>query len=196
MNSLNKILRNGTIALAMLGTSVANAAVIDFEGIADGEYSSLVFGNATLTFTGGDGIFEVREGYNGTQTVISFFTNPGADPFRLDFIGGASSVSIDVGDFGADEDNVFLGLYDAMDNLLSSTTGLIPSGDDSGITLSASAGNAAYALFSDAEPFAGAVYWDNIVWEPASNVDVPVSGTSALLALTFAGFVWSKRKKA
>ena len=95
--------------------------------------------------------FTVDTGYNGTKTAISFFENPGDAPFRLDFVGGASSVSIDVGDFG-----------------------------------------------SDADPFAGAVYWDNINWEPAGTVEVPVpvSGTSALFALSFAAFAWSKRKKA
>lgn len=198
MNKFKRMLRNGSLVIAMLGASAANAALIDFESVDLGVYDSLVFGDATLTFAGGNGNFNVDTGYNGTKSVISFFENPGEDPFRLDFAGGASSVSIDVGDFGSDTDFVFLGLFDAMDNLLASTNGTVPDSSSVGITISASTSNAAYALFSDAEPFAGAVYWDNINWEPATNVEVPVpvSGTSALFALSFAAFAWSKRKKA
>lgn len=198
MNKFKRMLRNGSLVIAMLGASAANAALIDFESVDLGVYDSLVFGDATLTFTGGTGNFTIDTGYNNTKTAISFFENPGESPFRLDFAGGATSVSIDVGDFGSDQDLVFLGLYDAMDNLLASTNGIVPAGSADGITISTSTTNAAYALFSDAEPFAGAVYWDNINWEPANSVEVPVpvSGTSALFALSFAAFAWSKRKKA
>lgn len=184
MKQFKKVVKSGIATVALLGASAANAALIDFESVAVGVYSSLTFGDATLTYTGGTGTFDITAGNNGTNTAISFLQNPGNDPFRLDFAGGASSVFLDVGDFGADQDSAFLELYDQFDNLLSTTLATVPAGSDVSVNFGASASNVAYALFGDEDPFAGAVYWDNIAWEPAGSTNpVPVPGTVALMGL-------------
>ena len=67
--------------------------------------------------------------------------------WRADIVGGASMVSVDLGDFGEDADQPFLSVYDNTDNLLG-TTSLDIGQDISGMfTLSLLGNNISYATF-------------------------------------------------
>src|SRR5687768_16209158 len=106
----NRLAIASAMALALtLGTAGSAAATtIDFEGTATGDYSALTYGDVSISFLGGTGSVRVDNTTPGPpisgHNLISFFTNPGPSAFQALFAGGASSVSIDMGDFNADED--------------------------------------------------------------------------------------------
>ncbi len=94
---------------------------------------------------------------------------------------------IGVGDYGSDEDNSYLRAWSASDVLLDSAYFFNPAGHSGGGYLSvSSAETIAYVTFWDEEPFAGAVYWDNITYAPAVPeprdlcADGPGSGCAGL----------------
>ena len=186
-------------ALALVA-SAAGAATIDFEATPTGTYSSLAIGDVTFTFTGGNGDFDVVDsGDPGApiagHALISFFQNPGAEPFMATFANGASAFTIGVGDFGADEDNDYLEAYDASGNLLDSDYYFNPAGNYGGGYLTVSSDvTIAYVKFWDAEPYPGAVYWDNASYTPV----VPEPETYALMGLGLAavGFMARRRRPA
>jgi hypothetical protein len=175
---------------------VANAGTIDFESTALGTYTSLTFnGDATLTFTGGNGKFEIQSQSPGApifgHTAISYFTNPGSSPFRLTFVGAVSNVKVGVGDYNADVDNTYMRAYDAANVLIGSDYYQNPASKYGGDFLEISAANIKYVEFWDAEPFAGAVYWDSISYTTAQ---VPEPETLALFGLGLLGLVGMRRR--
>lgn len=183
------------LALAAAG---ASAATIDFNATPTGTYSSLVFGAATITFTEGTGMFDVVDADPGApvdgRSIISFFQNPGTGAFRVDLAGGASSFTIGVGDYGADQDNDYLEAYSASGDLLDSDYHFNPADNYGGGFLTVTSGEPiAYVKFWDAEPYPGAVYWDNISYAP-----VPEPETYALMGLGLAalGFMARRRRQA
>src|SRR5688500_575544 len=103
---INKLALALAIALGTAGS--AAATTIDFESTAVGDYTTLVYGDVTISFLGGDGHFNVDNQTPGPpvsgHNLISFFDNPGAGSFQALFANGASSVSIGFGDFNADDD--------------------------------------------------------------------------------------------
>jgi hypothetical protein len=177
--------RLGMIALVFglfMAAQLATATTIDFESVGLGTYTSIAFGDGTITFTGGDGRFEVQDQTPGPpishHNLISAFTNPGPAPFKVTFtLPGVTFFQIGVGDYDADIDNDYLEVYDAANNLLGSDYYQNPAATFGGDYLSVTTATPiAYALFWDADPFAGHVYWDNMTYtaapipEPASLV--------------------------
>ncbi len=54
-----------TASALALAASGAGAATIDFNATPTGNYSSLTFGDATITYTGGTGTFDVTDASPG-----------------------------------------------------------------------------------------------------------------------------------
>ena len=108
----------------------ASATTIDFAAIPTGTYSSLIYGPVTVSFLDGSGNFEVQNqtpGLPSGHMLISYFTNAGSGSFQATFAGGASFVSIDVGDYSpSDDDEGHLRAYDVVNNLLDSDFFLVP----------------------------------------------------------------------
>jgi len=180
----------GIAALAQTG--VANAGFIDFESTPSGTYSSLSFnaGEATLTFVGGTGLFDIGSATPGApisgQNAISFFQNPGTSPFQLSFAVPTSYVQVGVGDFNADIDNTFMQAFDSSNNVIGSASFVNPASTNGGDFLTISAANIAYVRFWDEEPFPGAVYWDSITYDsrtPPPPLPEPASLGLLLLGL-------------
>jgi len=194
-----KALKRTAVALLGFGlaaaTSLAQAVTIDFETTAIATYNSLTIGEATITYTGGDGDFQVVFASPGApisgRAIISVFDNPGPAPFRVDFSSLVSSVSIGVGDFDADVDNTFMQAYDSSNNLLDSDSYVNPAPTFGGDFLTVSAASIAYVLFWDAEPFPGAVYWDQLSYQ-----QVPEPNALLLAALALGGLGLTLRRKA
>ena len=126
------------IALALaLSARPAGATTIDFESVSVGTYSSLTFGAVTVGFVDGNGNFEVQDQSPGAplsgHMLISYFQNPGSGSFEATFAGGASSVSINFGDYSpSDDDEGHLRAYDALNNLLASDFFLVPTSGPGG----------------------------------------------------------------
>ena len=55
------------------------------------------------------------------HALLSCYTNAGAAPFRVDFtLANITFFQIGVGDYNGDDDNTYLQVYDAANNLLGS----------------------------------------------------------------------------
>lgn len=191
------------LAIALLttlgATGSALASAVDFESTATGTYSSLSYGPVDISFLAGTGTFDVQNQAPGSplsgHMLISYFKNPGTGSFQATFAGGASSVSIDFGDYSpSDDDEGHLRAYDASNNLLDSDYVVVP-GSGPNATLSVSSTTAiARVEWNETGSFAGAVYWDNLTYE-ATQVPEPVSLALVALGLGVAGAVSRRRKQ-
>jgi len=174
--------------------------VIDFESTPTGIYSVLNISGVTITYTGGTGTFNVDNQSPGFpvsgHNLISFFQNPGVAPFKAAFSDpGITSVQIGVGDYDADDDNDFLQAYDAGNNLLDADYRFNPASTFGGGYLSVSSASAiSYILFWDEEPFAGAVYWDNLTFTSTVS-EVPEPLTVSLFSAGLIGAAVMRRRR-
>lgn len=186
-------------AAAALAAGSASAAVIDFESVATGTYSSLTTGGVTFTFTAGTGTFDViASGSPGApiagNALLSYLTNPGPGAFKATMAGGFGSFAIGCGDYNADEDHCHLSAYDAAGGLLDAATYINPASTYGGGMLSvASATPIAYVTFWEDYVNPGAVYWDNVEFTAAAAVPEPQ--TYALLALGLAAIGFTARRR-
>lgn len=190
------------LALALVmafGTaSSAMAVTIDFESTPTGTYSVLNYGPVAITFLAGTGTFNVDNQTPGPpisqHNLISYFTNPGTGSFQATFAGGASSVSIGMGDFNADDDEGHLRAYDAANNLLASDYLFVPASVYGGGTLTvSSSASIARVEWNETGSYAGAVYWDNLSYTAAA---VPEPETYALMGLGLGLVALARRRKA
>ena len=113
--------------------------------------------------------------------------------FRATFAGGASSFSIGMGDYGADDDQGHLEAYDASGHLLSSDSLYVPQGSYTGGMMTvASSAPIAYVLFYETGSFPGAVYWDQASFTAA--VPEPASVAMMLGGLAVLGGLRRRRR--
>lgn len=184
--SVISILAIGMLVICLTG--ISQAALIDFESIAPGAYTSLDFGDAVLTSNSGQ--FDVTTAAPwGGMSIIDY------DSFgsKLTFSSSVFDVSIFVGDYNQDEDPVFLMAYDASNNLVASDSFTLPWSLTGGDTLSVSSASAiAYVIFYSGNPYPGSLYWDNI--EYTSSQSVPEPATLLLIGLGLVGLAGAKRK--
>ncbi|MBT8338882.1 MAG: hypothetical protein HKP58_14460, partial [Desulfatitalea sp.] len=157
-------------------TGLSQAASIDFEAVTTGNYSSLNFGDAVLSSNSGG--FEIvdRSPWGGNSLLDTDMYGS-----TLTFLTNVTDVSIFVGDYGEDEDPVYLEAYDSVGNLLASDAFVVPDTMIGGETLSvASLSAISYVTFKSGNPYPGSVYWDDIEYTAAS-ASVPEPATLLLL---------------
>ncbi len=176
------------LALALLSAAPAVATTINFESFPAGPFASYTEQGVTFSASGGGGAILTMVGPNGTLGLLD--DNSPRKELRADIAPGASFVSVDLGDYNADSDRLFLAVFDSGNNQLGYTD-LVIAQDFVGMkTLSLSSPGIAYAVFGARDAIDGSsVYADNFTFEA-----VPAPGAILLGALG-AGIVgWLRRR--
>jgi len=180
-NMLDKSLTILAVSLVLITTSQSVAAItIDFESfpIMGGFIPTYTEQGVTFSASGGGGGLWASEGPNGTLGLLDM-CSPKKE-LRADISLGATSVSVDLGDYNVDSDRIFLEIFDAADNLLGYMD-MVISEDFVGMeTLSLSAPSISYAVFGARNPGSGStVYADNFTFEKIPEV-IPSPGAIML----------------
>src|SRR5918993_3227939 len=103
-------------ALFVASGAHASPILIDFESVPPGSQMSYVESGVTFTTLTNSAFFR-SETPAGTQGLLA----SDSLPFRADISGGATTVSVDLGDFASDAELLFLQAFDVFDNLLEQT---------------------------------------------------------------------------
>lgn len=187
---MKKIIAAASILFLSFTTAQAAPVLIDFNSESFFNVSS--FTTQGVTFS--KGLFNLETGNtpNSTVGIRGFVDFSGPDPFKAVIGGGTNFVSIDLGDFGSDADNIFLSVFDAADNLLGSTSQLCCSVSEM-VTLSLAFEGISYALFGSSGTFDNSVYADNFIYN-ASVSEVPLPAAVWLFASGLMGFAAIRRR--
>jgi hypothetical protein len=191
MNRL-KLLLLGLLSLC--GT--ASATVVDFNAGVPSSFTSYTQSGVTFTAIGG-GSMLYQMTPNGTGGIIGS-TIPRAEIFAT-ISGGATSVAVDLGDFGVDADLIFLQIFDASMTSLGYIDQAIGAGVSGMFNLSLSAAGIQFAQFGTRGPSqnGSSVYADNFAFTaPSVNQAVPEPFTLTLVGLGLIGLYSTRRRKA
>lgn len=196
------------LSFSLWSPSVVKAVLIDFDSLANGSYTDFTIGDVKFENNLGnlnvEDIGPLQPPFSEYAVVGPSSQTPG-EWNKATFLNGISvySVSVDMGDKGADFDTLVLKAYDSLDNLLASVTMLNPSGSYSALTLSVSTATPiAYALFNEQgnnnfeTGYPGTAYFDNFRYSenPPVNGPVPEPATLLLLGSGLTGLIGFRKK--
>jgi hypothetical protein len=167
---------------ALLFAGASQAATIDFDALSGSLGTSFSVGAVTFSVVGG-GNMDALDTPNGTNGLIE--TSSPRKAMRADLAGGFGSALIDLGDFNADADHIFLRAYSAADVLLGSSEADLSSSFSGMLTLGFATTGISYVVFGSESPSVNgsSVFADNFTYTPA----VPEPSSYALMALGLAG---------
>jgi hypothetical protein len=171
--------------IGMAGSAANASTVINFNSTPNGAFASYTESGVTFTAVSGGNLTSTIFGNtpNGTRGLAGA-TSP-FSTIRAVIAGGASSVSIDLGDFAADADTIFLSAYDVSNVLLGTSSQLLPNTFAGMQTLTFSASGISYVIFGSTAPSGdgSSVYADNFTFDQTVAVPEP----STLLGGAIAG---------
>jgi hypothetical protein len=173
-------------ALLAIGSS-AEATTITFAGFAGGtSYSAL---GVTITASGQNILGTTTP--NGTTGILADGTPRSTFTAVFDVL--TNSVSVDLGDFGTDPDDIFLQAFGLGDVPLGEVSQLLSATDTSMHTLSINASGISYVVFGSRAPSlnGSSVYADNLTFD----APVPEPTTWALMLAGFAAIGWRVRRR-
>jgi hypothetical protein len=188
-NKLKKVsvIASGSLLLAFSIGGAAQAARIslNFDELTPQAELANQYSSLGVTFSNSHGPLRVQRDYPGSPFTSSNAILP--DNFfetgnytQANFSTIVNSVSVTLGDFGEDIDNLYLELYDLNNTLIGSDFYLLPASVSGGYTLSASSANIAYARFyGRGLNNKNNVFFDNFSYNVVDNVtSVPGSSTT------------------
>jgi hypothetical protein len=173
-------------ALLAIGSS-AGATTLNFGGFVGGTtYSAL---GVTITANGQNIVGTTTP--NGTNGIIADGTPRSTFTAVFDVL--TNSVSVDLGDFGTDPDDIFLQAFGLGGAPLGEVSQLLSDSDTSMHTLSINASGISYVIFGSRAPSlnGSSVYADNLTF----GTPVPEPGTWALMLAGFAAICWRLRRR-
>lgn len=179
--------------LVVLITAIANsptmlpAAVIqiDFEDFPSA-FASHTKSGVTFSAVGGGGDIRTKTTPNGTLGIVDWHSP--RKELRADIGLGATFVSVDLGDYDADSDRLFLEIFNASNVSLGFTDLVIPGSFVGMKTLSLSAPDISYAVFGARDAANGSsVYADNFRY-------IPEPGTILLVGVGSLALMRKRRK--
>jgi hypothetical protein len=186
---MNRISLIAFVAALSLSAPVTAEAVttLTFETV-PAPFTSYFESGATVTALGPLQIF-APGGPNGTRSLISSTDEEPflAYPFRADFDVPAWTVSVDLGDFGDDADQLFLNAYNSSNVLIASAGQLLGAGVSGMVTLNVATAGIAYVTFGAVGDGGSSVYADNL------SFDVPEPASAAVLGLGVLGLAARRR---
>jgi hypothetical protein len=207
----------GVCLLAAAGPTVAYADVVTFTF----ENFAVQSGLTTLTLSGGGltavltrsgSVFGISDQSPltipplnfaaswGTRTLDPFGDTNDGTPFLLNFSQAITGLSVQMGDFGLDDDALSLQLFSGLDGtgtlLGTATATLVANGFEfSFLTPSLSTSAARSARFIGSSANVNSVLYDNITVTFVPTSAVPEPGTLALMASGLLGVGFIRRRK-
>lgn len=185
---------------AALAATAAPAATIDFNSLTVGQNIAGVDLGGVVITRGGEAVEVTSDSPGNSGNTIrgsvanNTFTSD--NPFRADFTSPVSFVSVQLGDFGADEDNLFLRAFGANDTFLAATSAVLGARVQNMLTLALSASGIRYVLFGSSGDFNNSVYADNLTFTNDSVPPIPLPAGAVLLLTALGGLAWAGRRAA
>jgi hypothetical protein len=188
------MLKLPVLALLYAGSLFSTTITFDEAGFPAGPFASTTFAGVTFSAAGGGGAIITSPDPNGTLGLLDM-NSPHKELVAL-IAGGATFVSVDLGDFDQDADLVFLQAFDAANNSLAFTSLLIPATFTGLETLSITAVGIDHVQFGARDPAGdgNSVYADNFTFT-ASSVPEPSSLLSGSFAVGLTVFGFRRRSQ-
>lgn len=182
--------------------SLVFATTITFDELSNSfSGSSIDYAEVTFTYTGGASGNQLHAYDAGSAlpplsyiTIIGDNSHQSGEWYVATFKPGVivKSVSVDMGDYNADRDDLVLNAYDSLNNLIGSATDFLPETLTGGKTLSVNTSVAiSYVKYNGFGQYPGSLYMDNFIYTGTSAVSEPM--TLLLLGLGLTGLAGARR---
>lgn len=181
---------------AVAVTAPAQAqTVIDFDTPPASGGTSYTEAGVTFSTVTPTGTFQITSTPNGTAGLLGDFQSGFFPELRADFLSALTgTVSVDLGDFNADPDLLFLELFDSGSTSLGFTSLTTLASDTTMHTFTLSGSNIAFAVFGSRAPSVSgsSVFADNFTF---INGAVPEPTTWAMMLIGFGAIGVSMRHR-